>query len=78
MERLQQAQPGEVARLPEHEVRGECKGLKPTVDDTMCRSRGRSAEVNAKNYLGCRQNAHARPAIRAQLDHERRLKNLFE
>src|SRR5260370_9939752 len=45
---------------------------------TMCRGRGRSVGVNVKTCLGCRQNAHARPAVRAHLNCERSLKNLFE
>src|SRR5713226_9363208 len=43
---------------------------------TMCRGRGRSVGVNVKTCLGCRQNAHARPAVRAQLNCERSLKDL--
>jgi hypothetical protein len=32
---LNKCNPIEVARLPEHEVRGDCEGLKPAVDDDV-------------------------------------------
>ena len=66
-----------VARLPEHEVRDECEGQGP-LWVTIGRGLGRRVEVNAKNYLGCGQNAYAWPAVRAQLDRERSVKNLLE
>jgi hypothetical protein len=68
--------PIEVARLPVHEVRDDCEGPKPTVDDDMPRFR-HAAPGLTKKHLRCWQQIHTRTTVRAFLDRERRLKNLF-
>jgi len=70
-------QPDGVARLPEHEVRDDCEGPKPTVDDDMPRFKYAAPGLTRK-HLRCRQQIHTRTAVRAFLDRERRLKNLFQ
>ena len=46
--RAEQAQPVWVARLPEHEVRDDCWGLKPTVEDGYAACKASDAGVNEK------------------------------
>jgi hypothetical protein len=55
--RVKQVQPAAVARLPEHEVRDDCEGPKPTVDDVCC-FQARSAGVNDKTSTVLAANSH--------------------
>src|SRR5258708_22510925 len=73
----EQVQPDWVARLPEHEVRGDCEGARSPLVVAKCREKGRGARVNEK-ILRTWQQIHTRTTVRTLLDGQRRVKNLFQ